>query len=404
MVIAAGSRTWSCRQFEECNEGWDSVEHTFSAVVSSAADNSAGGFDYLIASRGMPGLLLPCTPTVIPGVPTFPGMPPFFNSSFGCDQTNGGDIGFNFANQLFPSVTTSNPGGSAWQGTGRHAAPIWTGTMGPFSGGPIVANNGIATFEGGGACSLFGNPFPIFVPGFDNFGGCQLFTGGLGVWVGNPNLGTTTTAVVDGYTCADNGPFTNPDNTIDPPICDEGTSSSGRGLGGSFELENMLLAISTNSTGAIISIGGFAVNEYCILNGAFTFPCDDSWDAGTFIGSGISAASAQSPATVNVDKRGGAPIVIFGSADIDVSKIDPASLQLGPGEFYFLGGAQRGGLKHNGHIGDENSDNYDDLLGHYVISDSDLACGTNIVPLLGEYDGVPFTTSVEITGVGKNCD
>ena len=166
-----------------------------------------------------------------------------------------------------------------------------------------------------------------------------------------------------------------------------------------------MLSVSTNGSGGIISMSGFGVNEYCILGGQFGSFCNDSWDAHTFEGTGLMLTIATVQNRVSVDKKGGVPIVIFGSEDMDVTDIDPNSLQLGAGEFYFLGGGIRGSIKHpGGHVADENDDGFDDLRAHFAAEDSDLACGTNDVRLSGEYSGVAFTTTVEITGFGKSCN
>ena len=245
MVIAAGSRSWACRNGEECNEGWDSVTHTIPATtVSSAVANSAGGYDYVIASKGIPGLLMPCTRTTIPGVPEFPA----FGSSFNCAESLGGDNlgGMNFANQVFPSVTATNPGGSAWQGIGEHlnaggpSATVWTAPA--FSDGPIIPNNGIATFEHGGACMVdfSGSGFAFteipMPPGFASYPGCNLFFGNeLIMWVPDGNIGVATTVAAEdliGYTCDDSGPLppAPPAPPSDPPsvnICNDPTAKLG---------------------------------------------------------------------------------------------------------------------------------------------------------------------------------
>jgi hypothetical protein len=375
ITIAAGERHWSCSQSSECNESWDSVTHTLASTVvdSASGPNAAGGFDYEIASKGVVPLLEPCVP-YIAGSGIFP------NGPFNCPQ------GGNFANQLFPSTTASIAYAPlfAWQNTG-----IAFGFP-PGSTGPLQANGGLATFEGGGVCSIMFGP-----PAQGSKDACEFFGG---TWTGNPNIGATTTAVATGYACEDSGEADSGTGGITP--CNLGTSSSGLGQGGTFGYENLQLAVSTNAAGGIISVRGMYTHEYDTLP-ALGFPTiihPDSWDGGVLEMSGFVAVSKGSDDNnaIQIDKKNILPITITGNADLDVHCIDPSSLAFGPGEFFTE--ETLGGLKHpRGHM------NGNTFTGHFPSEDADLRCGVNDVRLRGMCSGVPFVTSVRVMGVGKAC-
>jgi hypothetical protein len=160
------------------------------------------------------------------------------------------------------------------------------------------------------------------------------------------------------------------------------------------------LAVSTNAVGAIISVTGMYTQEFDTLPGFPAFSADpDSWSGGVLEMSGFVAQSKNGAGNSNIqiDKKNILPITITGNDDLNVSCIDPASLLLGPGEFYTL--STLGGLKHvGGHLAGNTFD------GHFPSEDADLRCGLNQVRLRGTCDGVPFVTSVEVNGIGKACD
>ncbi len=373
IVIGAGTRHWPCSQSQECNESWDSVTHTLDATeVDSAATNSAGGYDYEIATKGVVPVLEPCVPYIAgPGI--FPDGP------FGCPS------GGNFANQLFPSVTPAIPYAPLfpWQNTG-----IVPGFP-PGSSGPLQANGGLATFEGGGTCSIMFGP-----PAQGSKDACEFFGG---TWTGDPNIGATTTAVAAGYVCEDSG-IADPGTGGMTP-CQLGNSAAGLGQGGTFGYENLQLAVSTNAAGGIISVRGMYTHEYDTL-GAEGFPTiihPESWDGGVLEASGFIADVKN--INVKVDSRGVVPVTIVPSDGLDVSCIDQTTLLLGPGEFFTAST-----LGSESHLDDPHVSQGKQLKVHFRSEDSDLRCGLNQVRLRGVCDGVPFVTSVAINGGGKACN
>jgi len=358
--IAAGERVSACSQSDVCTESWDSISHAVPATAANpalTAPNSAGGSDYEYSSKGMPVPLEPCVPY-------------FFPLGGGlCDWDHFRD-GFNFAAQLFPSVTPSIPfAGGAWK---SNYLTDFTG----HSNGPLTATPGLTTLEGG----------------FSPF---------------QRNDGIQTVATMVNYSCAPNSG--NPadcngnvtfgaDQIPNPPGPPPGPGFTE----GNPSYENLHLKISTNASGTIIACEAAWTQEYSLLSFVPTQP--DSWGGGTLNCSGIRAGTAAGAQykDVQINKKNIMPVVIYGAVGFDVSTIDGGSLQFGPGEYTLA--PTTGGIAHNDvHIADVDSDGIDDLTAHFHSNESDLRCGQALVPLRGTTDGVPFVVDIGVNGIGKAC-
>jgi hypothetical protein len=245
----------------------------------------------------------------------------------------------NFAGQVFPSVTPSIPyAGSAWP-----------------------------------------NPPPIL--GFaSNEGGLGQFT--------PPNLGTTTTATLSGYSCV---PVSG-----NPADCGAGALVGTTTPVSTPGIENLQGKISTNAAGMIL-VAKFSVShEFDTLAGFPAFSHPDSFNGNYITVSGISAIGQND---VQIDKKNNFNVVIEGSNGFDVSSIPVESLQFGPG-LYALppNGPTLGSETHQKtHISGG------DMTAHFASNASDLECGVGQVKLRGTSDGVPIVLSVRVNGVGKAC-
>jgi hypothetical protein len=320
--------------------------------------NTANGMTYEYSSLGMPGPLDPCVPYFFPA------------GGGNCDWAIGRD-GFNFAAQLFPSVTPSIPyAGGSWK---TNQLTFCVG--GQHGCGPITNTSGVHTLEGG-------------------FAGFQR------------NDGIQTTATMVNYNCVPgiidgdcNGNVTfgadQIPNLPGPPLPPGWTE-------GNPAYENLHMKVSTNDLGAIIACEAIWTQEYSLISFISSQP--GSWGGGTLTCSGIRAEAKPNSGTPNIqiDKKNTLPVTIFGSATFHVSTIPYSSLQLGPGEFTLA--PTLGGTTHPGHdLEDTNGDTYPDLVAHFASNESDLRCGENQTSLRGTSDGVPFVVSLLIKGIGKAC-
>ena len=78
---------------------------------------------------------------------------------------------------------------------------------------------------------------------------------------------------------------------------------------------------------------------------------------------------------VNSKSKGVIPTAILGSADLDVTSVDVASLRFGPGN----AGESHG----KGHVEDVNGDGFDDLVLHFKTQDSNLPKGNTTACVVG---------------------
>jgi hypothetical protein len=363
--IAAGERISACTQADVCTESWDSISHTVpSTAATSAAVNTAGGMTYEYSSLGMPVPLEPCV-----------GY--FHPSGNGlCDWAIGRD-GFNFASQLFPSVTPSIPyAGGAWKtNQANFANPACIG--GQHGCGPITDTAGVTTQEGG-------------------FAAIQR------------NDGIQTTATMVNYNCV-------------PGIIDGDCNANvnfgganpkppgppgGNWTEGSPDYENLHMKVSTNASGTIIACEAVWVQEYSLIGPPIpTSMQPDSWGGGTLNCSGIRAGTVSAPdgyKKVQVNKKNLVPVVIYGAVGFDVSTIDDDSLRFGAGDYSIA--PTTGAIAHHiTHGEDVDGDGFEDLVAHFHSNESGLVCGQNLVALTGTSDGVPFVVDIGIEGHGKAC-
>jgi hypothetical protein len=203
-----------------------------------------------------------------------------------------------------------------------------------------------------------------------------------------------TIATVSGYACEDPARL---------DTCTAGTAESGLGLGGDFGYENLLLSVSTNAAGGIISVSGIYTQEYCTLGGGppFNVPCPESWDGGTFTASGFTAETKGNN-NIQIDRRNSVPVTITAGPDLDTNCIDQNTLRLGPGLVY-----TQEVLAPETHLDageDPHETNGKTLTAHFRSEEADLSCGVSQVKLRGMCDGVPFTTAVTVNGTGKACN
>ena len=214
LTLAAGERLGPCGQGGDCTESWSGITHTISAAADRAVANAAGGFTYEVAANVFPARLEPCVPYTL-GPPSPPAPPnPGNQLPFGCNPPTVVAQGWNFANQLFPTVTASPNfpffAATAWQAQ----AP---------------SGEGIASFEGGR---------------------------------GNRNIGTSSSAVATGYTCS--GPDCGGSNAMLPN-------------GGGFGYENVLLKVDTNAAGGVISAEMAMTHEYFLVVPVLGDSWDGNW-------------------------------------------------------------------------------------------------------------------------------
>jgi len=324
LSMAGAERSGGCGQGGDCVEAWDSITHTIDATaVDRATANDAGGYTYEIAAKAFPPRLEPCVPYTIGPFGIYP------NGPFGC---NLGGMGWNFANQLYPSVTASPAfpaPGQAWQ------APA------PFG-------NSVSGMEGGR---------------------------------GNRNTGTTSSAVSTGYSCTTDG----------------GDCEASSIMGPNPSYATVMMKVDTSAAGGIINAEVSVTHEYITVNPIF----GDSWDGNWINMSGFVAERSGGPEN-QVDKKGVVPIIVYGAPGLDVRSIDSDSLELGTGLFYT---AETYGDETHGkvHYGNFDRDEHEDLKLHFRSNESDLRCGQTETKLNGTSDGVPFSTTVTIVGIGKAC-
>jgi len=98
------------------------------------------------------------------------------------------------------------------------------------------------------------------------------------------NIGTRTSAVIEGYRCGDNrGDITCPDHNVvwsvsEEPAPGEGSANEGPGL------DNLLLKVVTDADNRVVRAEGFWTNEYLIVGGPDFFNVpeghDNSWQGG----------------------------------------------------------------------------------------------------------------------------
>jgi hypothetical protein len=335
IVIAAGTRNVLTGQAvsSRVEESWDTLTQTLDpTTVSSAAANGSGGFDYVIASRGMPEILQP--------------------------------TGLN--DQAYPSETASSP----------ILKPAVSGWVAPDSLG-----RGPATFE----CLLEAStPQTVTWNSRRNrlrFGSTE------GANCADPSqndIGATTVGVFEGYSCQEangntcriNGAILGtPGNFFTPP--------------GDPGYQNLLIAVSTDGSGHIVSSFAMYSHQYEVLQGLFGFDTPyEAWDGGNLTLAGaVQAGSVAVNNDINPKSNGVVSVDLYSNDNFDATQA--TNLAFGPGA---------ADITHNSaHAKDLNGDGVDDLQMHFRQKDANLICGDTSASLTGNTGGGdPFATSAPV--------
>jgi hypothetical protein len=252
-------------------ESWTSVTHTLPATaVSSATPNGAGGFDYVLGSDGFPTNIFTAADAFASEAAADDGLP-VANSPW--LQANGGS-GFNY-----------DPGAD--------------------SGTDIV-----------------------------RFG---LKSSGPG-----KNIGGATTAVIDGLVCSDVGLAPAEFDSVGDPVIDTMTDCEDSSVAWGVEdpedldagklnagFDNLVLKLSTNASGTILSADAYYTMEYPILGTPLQ---DNTWVGGTlsFTGSVTPPPSGSIENDIvgtqsKVDGACVAPIPVFSGADCSYNESNPTT-------------------------------------------------------------------------------
>ena len=375
-MIAAGTRNVLTGQGidSRVEESWDSLTQTLApTAVHSATANSMGGFDYVIASRGMPDILQP-------------------------------DGGKN--NQAYPSEIASSP---------IETPVAVSGWVAPDSQGRSVNTIDCAPE----------NPTDILIT-WNNRRDRLRIGSHLGADCADPSsldIGATTTGTFAGYSCYELPRLvqeTVPGTRPPEPVFDENGNPvykivnpdgicriNGAILGtpGNFGTppgdpgyQNLLIAVSTDAGGHIVSSFAFYSHQFQVLQALFGFSTPyEAWDGGTLTMAGLVQdgslrvrPSGGSP-DVNVKSGGVVSVVLYSNDNLDATQA--TNLAFGPAGT---------GIAHSApHVSDENGDGVDDLVMHFRQRNSGLACGDTSVTLTGETgDGYAFSTTATVNIVG----
>jgi hypothetical protein len=354
IVIEAGTRNVLTGQVDgsRVEESWSSLTQTLAPTqVDSATANAAGGFDYVIASRGMPEVLQP--------------------------------MGLN--DQAYPSEIASSP----------IVTPIATpGWVAPDSQGRSVAN-----FE----CTPE-HPTQITARWDDRDfprGQKVRVTNHLGADCADPssnNVGATTTGVFTDHSCfRASGNVDNKDTCLANPAI-LGAPASFFTPAGTPGYENLLIALSTDASGHIVSSNAFYTHQYQVLQALFGFSTPyEAWDGGTLTMAGIVQdgslrvrPSGGSP-DINPKSGGGVSVVLYSNDNLDATQT--TNVTFGPN----MTGTSHSKL----HSSDVDGDGVDDRTMHFAQKETGIACGDTTATLSGlTADGLPFTTSATINVVG----
>jgi hypothetical protein len=341
IVIAAGTRNVLTAQgnLSRVEESWSSLTQTLApTAVDSATANAMGGFDYVIASRGMPDRLQP-------------------------QGSNNGP---------YPSEIASSP----------ILNPAVSGWVSPDSQGRSVAN-----FE-----CVPENPTQVLVNWNTrrNRARAEATYGAPCADPSSNNVGATTTGVFADWSCV---------RVNGNPVC----QNNGAILGvpaGNPGYENLLIALSTDAAGHIVSANAFYTHQYQVLQALFNFSTPyEAWDGGELTMAGIVQdgsllvrPSGGSP-DINLKSRGGVPVVLYSNDNLDATQV--TNVTFGP--------AMVGKAHNNAHISDQNGDGILDQVFHFAQKNTGISCGETTATLSGlTAGGLPFSTTGTINVLG--CD
>jgi len=274
IAIAAGTRNVLTGQGDDSRveESWSAFTQTLApTAVDSAVANGLGGFDYVIASRGMPDRLQP----------------------------------YGLNDQAYPSEIASSPIVTP------DAAPGWAA---PESQGRSVTN-----FE-----CVPESPTPVDVTWNSRRNRLRIGSH-LGADCADPasnNVGATTTGEFTDWVCIHN------DSTKTCP-------NNGAILGvasGDPGYQNLLIAVSTDAEGNIVASNAFYAHQFQVLQFLFAFSTPyEGWDGGelTMAGTGpVVVADAEAQSTMNVKSNGVVPVVLYSNDSLDATQV--TNISFGP--------------------------------------------------------------------------
>jgi len=336
IVIAAGTRNVLTGQAasSRVEESWDALTQTMiPTLVHSATLNAHGGFDYVIASRGMPDILQP--------------------------------VGLN--DQAYPSEIASSP----------ILNPAASGWVAPDSQGRSPS-----TIE-----CLPPNPTQVLVSWRlpQNVLRVGSTYGPACADPSSRDIGATTTGVFTNWSCI----------SSTGGACPNNAAILGKGRPG---YQNLLIAVSTDAAGHIVSSFAMYAHQYPVLGFLFGFSADEGWDGGTLTTAGLTNAgsfvvrpSGGSP-DINPKAGGSVSTVLYSNTNLDATAVTGITAGTGAVE------------KHGaGHIQDVNSDGLDDLVLHFQQNETGVACGDTSLTLHGTTAaGWPIAATATINVVG--CD
>ncbi len=92
------------------------------------------------------------------------------------------------------------------------------------------------------------------------------------------------------------------------------------------------------------------------------------------------------PNAVNPRSKGVIPVAVLGSVDFDAMQVDFSTVGFGPDEASPV---------HDGHVENVNGDGFDDMVFHFKVSDTGIACGDTDATLTGETFGGDLITGTD---------
>ncbi len=102
------------------------------------------------------------------------------------------------------------------------------------------------------------------------------------------------------------------------------------------------------------------------------------------------------PNGVNPRSKDVIPVAVLGSIDFDATQVDSSTVVFGPDEASPV---------HDGHVENVNGDNFDDMVFHFKVSDTGIACGDPDATLTGETfggDSITGTDAVKTAGCNSS--
>jgi hypothetical protein len=329
IIIGPGTRNVLTGQAanSRVEESWTSLTQTFAATaVHSATPNANGGFDYVIASRGMPDTLLPA--------------------------------GLN--DQPYPSEIASSPivaSNSGW------AAPEPQG-------------RGVASFE-----CLPQTPTQVLAS--TNAARTRLLLNSTyGAPCADPsqqNIGIRTTGVLVGWSCV---------TYSGTGSCPNNEAIIGKGPPG---IDNLLLAVSTDASGDIVSAEAKYAYEYPVLGFLFRFSGPEGWDGGMmqFNSPKLRVRPSGGSPDVNLKSGGSVSVVLYSNSNLDATTV--TNLMMGAATEAHA----------TIHPEDLDGDGLLDAVLHFPQKNIGLSCGDTTATLNGQTpDGRSFSATGAVNVVG----